>query len=148
MAYVPQKILIPLKKGNQTINFQIIGGTMRVEMLSLRGYGSLNGANAVHAFAAKDDTEDSIAIWFRRSGADSYTVAKHKLYMRNIPKLRKFSYQLPVASPDTIYDIVWWDTKAKKEIAAGTGKSTADSVLKLTVPPFSTDVACFIKKAQ
>lgn len=122
---------------------------MKIARLEIPKTGSMRGVSAVKPFAAKDLKSGSIYIWARRAGAESYTIAKYKLYQRTIPKLKSFDYEIQMQdAPQTTFKVSWWDTKNKKLIAEGELTTNDQSVLKLKFPSFQTDIACVISPLQ
>lgn len=145
------KIRIPLTKGTNEFTIKLEGknATMKIARLEIPKTGSMRGVSAIKPFAAKDLKSGSIYIWARRAGAESYTVAKYKLYRRTIPKLKSFDYEIQMQdAPQTTFKVSWWDTKNKKMIAEGELTTNDQSVLKLKFPPFQTDIACVISPLQ
>lgn len=148
-AAINKKVSIPLAKGENNLVFQLSGTgvSMKVGKLEIPKTGSMRGVTSVKPFAAIDKKTGTIYLWLRRAGAESYTVAKYKLYTRGIPGMRSFEYPIKIeGNPSTNFKVTWWDTRGKKEIASGVVRTDSDGVLKLKTPPFNSDVACVIER--
>lgn len=149
-AYLNKVVKIPLERGNQKVNIQLVSdgnASMEVANIRLDGVGSNMGIASVKPFAMRDKLTGSTFIWFKRAATDTASFAKYKLYERNIPDLKPFEYSVQMKA-DTSYRVTWWDTRAADKIAVGVIKSDANASLKLRTPPFKYDVACAIEEIK
>lgn len=151
MALVNKTFSIPLEKGDNKFTIQIEGtDNVKAYVCNYRidGMGSFKGFAGVTVRGISGSGDTKYALWFKRTGMDAYNFGKYKLASRNIGDLKAFDYQLKVGKPNAAYKVVWWNTRAGAELVSGTIKSSADSTLKLRVPPFKTDIACFIEETK
>ena len=146
-SYINKTVEVPLEQGDQTVGIIVEGENASFDIANIRvvGMGSNKGFASVRAYSLRSKDDGRRFLWFKRAGTDNASVAKYKLYERDIPELRSFEYPVKFENKGgRDFKVTWWDTRNNTVLSEGVIKCAPDSFLKLRVPPFKFDIACAI----
>lgn len=132
----PVEIDVP--KGQHTIQISNNGKDWaRIKNITLTNY---TDSSFVYARAAGLNTGDQMLVWLQNK---EYNWKNDKKGMAPSPVSGAYFSVLDM--PDGEYDIEWWDTFKGERLSSAAVKSENKELL-LTVPEFTKDIACKIRK--
>lgn len=150
-ALVDRVVKIPVDKGDTKITVVLTGEGARASIADVKidKAGSSNGFASADVFCVANKGDTVRALFFKRSGTDTYSFGKYKLYTReSLPPVKSVEYPVEFREfPNTDFKVVWWDLSSGRELASGVSKTGKNGVLKLRTMPFSAEAACVIEKA-